>query len=416
MEQGKYPRVLIVNQQSISKKNATGITLKSLWDKWPSESAYEIYTDPVQEGLYRFESKCIHQTFLQRVARSDAASSVNSSVKKTANGSASNRSLKSIIRQGLVMGLDSQTVHLSKEEWDNIEQFQPEVIYTLGASVSILKLVNTISERLKIPVIIHFMDNWPEHLQWEDNPFCKSYHKSMLRYLHLCLQKSNLGIAISPIMAREYQNKFGIEFGYLMNSVDQASFLCSKANDEIRNYVYAGGLHLSRWKALKDIASSLKNNGSAQLSIYTSDQNRQMYEGEFGGLPVVFYNSVEHEKIMEVYEKANVLVHAEVDNPLLSGFFKYSISTKIPEYLSTGKPVLFFGPKSIGLFQYLQENDAAFVASTTEELNDCIQKIQKEDLRCRVVNNALKLARNNHSVQQAQKNLHSMICRSCSQR
>ena len=413
MEQICYPRVLIVNQQSMSKRNATGITLKSLWGEWPSESAHEIFTEPVQEEICQFESKCIHQTILQKISRSNVASSVNSSVKKNTSSLASKGSLKTVIRQGLVMGLDSQTIHLSKKEWKQIELFKPEVIYTLGASVSILNLVHTISERLNTPIVIHFMDNWPEHLQWENNPLCKLYHKRMLKCLNLCLQKSNVGIAISPIMAREYQKKFEIEFGYLMNSVDQKSFLCKKINREMNNYVYAGGLHLLRWKALKDIACAIKSNSKAQLSIYTSEENQKMYEEEFKGLPVVFYNFVDHEKIKDVYESADVLVHTEVDNPLLSGFFKYSISTKVPEYLSTGKPMLFFGPKSIGLFQYLQENKAAFVASTTEELNGCILKMQNEDLRCAIVNNALKLARINHSMQQAHNHLRSLITQAC---
>jgi glycosyltransferase involved in cell wall biosynthesis len=415
MEQITYPRVLIVNQQSMLKGNATGITLTSLWGGWPSKLAFEIHTDPERHEHSIFKHECIHQTVLQKISRSKAANSVNSSVKKSSGDNQGRSTIKSTLRQGLVMMLDSQSIRLSKKEWNDIKAFQPQVIYTLGASVSVLRLVYLISEKLDVPIVIHFMDNWPEHLQWENNPLCKLYHNRMVKYLNLCLEKSNVGIAISPIMAREYQKKFEIEFGYLMNSVDQKSFMCKRINDEMNNYVYAGGLHLSRWKALKDIANAIKCNVNAQLSIYTSEQNRKMYEEEFKGLPVVFYNYVNHEEIMDVYESADVLVHAEVDNPLLSGFFKYSISTKIPEYLSTGKPTLFFGPKSIGLFQYLQENKAAFVASTTEELNGCITQIQNKDFRGAIVNNALKLASNNHSVQQAQIQLRSLISHACFQ-
>ena len=38
-----YPKVLIINQQSIKKKNATGITLRSLWVEWPDDKVLEIY-------------------------------------------------------------------------------------------------------------------------------------------------------------------------------------------------------------------------------------------------------------------------------------------------------------------------------------------------------------------------------------
>ena len=39
----QYPRILIVNDESIYKKNATGITLRSLLKTWPSERALELH-------------------------------------------------------------------------------------------------------------------------------------------------------------------------------------------------------------------------------------------------------------------------------------------------------------------------------------------------------------------------------------
>ena len=55
---GKYPRVLIVNAQSIYKKNATGITLQSIWSEWDADCLLEIYSDPMvmDESNHKFKS------------------------------------------------------------------------------------------------------------------------------------------------------------------------------------------------------------------------------------------------------------------------------------------------------------------------------------------------------------------------
>ena len=39
-----YKRVLIVNKQSIYKRNATGLTMRSLWGDWPSDRIVEFHT------------------------------------------------------------------------------------------------------------------------------------------------------------------------------------------------------------------------------------------------------------------------------------------------------------------------------------------------------------------------------------
>ena len=57
----KCPRVLIVNAQSMYKKNATGITLQSIWSGWDADCLFEVYSDPVvmDQCNQRIKSYCI---------------------------------------------------------------------------------------------------------------------------------------------------------------------------------------------------------------------------------------------------------------------------------------------------------------------------------------------------------------------
>lgn len=410
---GKYPRVLIVNAQSIYKKNATGITLQSIWSEWDADCLLEIYSDPMvmDESNHKFKSYCISPNNVIRLARGRVAQSINSNIKATNTQQRSNNKIKSYLRQFAVCELDSLAVKLDESTLEAIRVFQPQAIYTLGASVSILRLVNKLSVQLNIPVIMHFMDNWAEHIQWEDNPLLSLYKSSLKKKILACIKRCKLVVTISSSMAEAYHEKFQKETLVLMNTVDISRFkgLTSKDTGVI-HFVYAGGLHLDRWKALREIALSIQQtNGKGILDIFTSKDNIELYRSGFETLPVAFYEAVPHERIDEVYQKADVLVHTEIESENLKGFFKYSISTKIPEYLATGKPILFYGPRDMKLFEYLLQNQVALTAGTKEELYECVKRLMSEENFTEMCENAQCLAEKNHCASKNQKELHDAI-------
>lgn len=410
---GKYPRVLIVNAQSIYKKNATGITLQSIWSEWDADCLLEIYSDPMvmDESNHKFKSYCVSPNNVIRLARGRVAQSINSNIKATNTQQRSNNKIKSYLRQFAVCELDSLAVKLDESTLEAIRVFQPQAIYTLGASVSILRLVNKLSVQLNIPVIMHFMDNWAEHIQWEDNPLLSLYKSSLKKKMLACIKRCKLVVTISSSMAEAYHEKFQKETLVLMNTVDISRFkgLTSKDTGVI-HFVYAGGLHLDRWKALREIALSIQQtNGKGILDIFTSKDNIELYRSGFETLPVAFYEAVPHERIDEVYQKADVLVHTEIESENLKGFFKYSISTKIPEYLATGKPILFYGPRDMKLFEYLLQNQVALTAGTKEELYECVKRLMSEENFTEMCENAQCLAEKNHCASKNQKELHDAI-------
>lgn len=409
----KCPRVLIVNAQSMYKKNATGITLQSIWSGWDADCLFEVYSDPVvmDQCNQKIKSYCIPPNNVIRFARGKAAQSINSNIKAASTQQSSNNKIKSYLRQFAVCTLDSISVKLDKSTIDAIRDFHPQVIYTLGASVSIMRLVNKLSMQLNIPIIMHFMDNWVEHIQWEDNPLLSLYKSSLKKEMMRCLKRCKLVITISSSMAEAYKEKFQKDTLVLMNTVDLSRFSgVTSKNTEVTHFVYAGGLHLDRWKALREIALSIKQtNGKGVLYIFTSKDNMELYRPRFETLPVAFYEAVPHEQIDKVYQKADVLVHTEIESERLKGFFKYSISTKIPEYLATGKPILFYGPRDMKLFEYLLQNQAALMASTKEELYVCVERLMSEENFTEMCENARCLAERNHCASKNQKTLYNAI-------
>lgn len=399
-EKNSYPRVLIVNQQSIKKNNATGITLRSLWEEWPLDKYMEVYLDQYETQVdYKceFRSICLPSNWLNRIAHCGSAKRINSGIKH--QELKPNNSFLYNIRQGIVLILDMILSVVPSSVRFQLDSFSPEIIYTLGASVSALDLAYRLSKRYKAPIIIHYMDNWPESLQWDTNPFIKPYRKVLDTKLNRCNKRSVMGLAISPQMADAYSIKFNMPFTSIMNSVDVNSFhLEAKIQGNPLKFVYAGGLHLNRWKALLDISKAFIQEGiNAELHIYTSKEYTESYRSLFND-NTFFHEPVDHSEISKVYQDADVLVHVESDNPMLLGFFKYSISTKIPEYLASGRIILFYGPKELGLFKYLRDNMAAYTAGDYDELCENLAVINSSKKNDIILQNAMKVAQDNHNT------------------
>lgn len=376
-------RILIINSNSISLNDATGITLQSIFGELDSEKLMELYWNKnaeLSQGVkinsrllrYRF---CSLGYLLSNKKSRQISTSIRQKVQSTAQKTSEKALLLKWLRQFVYLQSDCSEIAITKKNIKEIISFKPEVIYTLGGSVAVLRTVYRLSKKLDVPIVIHFMDNWRHHIQWEDNPLLKGYKRKLDKYCKLCYSRSRHCIAISPKMAKVYTEETGIKHSYIMNSVRVADYICApKEKSDTINFVYAGGLHLGRNNALAEIGSiideiSTQKAINAKLLIFTSQENINLHQGEFEALKNTrLLPAVAHDNIKEVYEQADVLVHIESNALVGNGFFKYSISTKIPEYLATGKSMLFYGPSNIYLYEFLKENSLAYVADDKEKL------------------------------------------------
>lgn len=215
-----------------------------------------------------------------------------------------------------------------------------------------------------------------------NNPLLGHYKKTLKKYCDLCYSRSTECIAISPEMARVYTEETGVRHSALMNSVRVRDYLCSpREKDGVYRFVYTGGLHLGRDKGLHKIGEVIENVAArkgvkTEFSIYTSPENIKAYSDNFKDLAnTKLIEAVPHSEIRRVFQNADFLVHTESDALVNNEFFKYSVSTKIPEYLASGRPTLFYGPQDIYLYKFLTDSKTAATADSEEKLYIAIENM-----------------------------------------
>jgi len=197
-------------------------------------------------------------------------------------------------------------------------------------------------------------------------------------------------------MALVFEKKHNKPFSYAMNCIDSLHFVPINVNERLR-LLFSGGLHGGRADSLELMGQMIKEdkilNRLVSLVVYTSKGNMLKYSYlESAGIEMKEYVPVE--KMFENLSSADVLVHVESFDKNEIDFFRYSMSTKVPEYLSVGRPILCFGPMDICTVSYLAERGVGIVANNESELKDAILRLALDEvLRMECATKALVTAK-----------------------
>jgi hypothetical protein len=112
-----------------------------------------------------------------------------------------------------------------------------------------------------------------------------------------------------------------------------------------------------------------------------------------------------------VYEEADILVHAETERLKDDLYAKYSLTTKLPEYLASNRIFIYYGPTGIYLTEYLSSNDLCFVVTDKNRLQEVILNATRNDAEgARKVKNALLIASRDYTARKAMQVLCDAMC------
>jgi glycosyltransferase involved in cell wall biosynthesis len=150
--------------------------------------------------------------------------------------------------------------------------------------------------------------------------------------------------------------------------------------------VYAGGLHYKRYKTLRLLALAIRKfnlspevERKAQLRIYCNQKptERERRAIELQGASN-YCGALSSEELSDVLARSDILVHVESFDYNSIDKTRLSVSTKISEYMSLGKPILAIGPENIASMEVL--SDVAFCITDTKQLNQKVSEFLLDDL------------------------------------
>lgn len=387
MEKKTLPKVLVVSTNAW--RDNTGInTLIEFFKCWNTDSIAQIYTKsifPKTTVCNKFFSISEHAVMRSIINRKIATGKkvqnetinsviVNSSAEEEqkiySSYKGKMRKLLFICRE-IVWKLGKwKTVELDQF----IDEFDADVLFIpIYPTIYMGRIQKYIITRTQKPVVSYLADDNYTYKSVRKDPISLIHRYILRKYVKYIVEHSVKLMVIAPKQKEEYNRIFGIDSVVMTKGIDFEPFESYQVGNPIR-MVYTGKLIIGRWKSLAAIADAfqkINQNGiRIKLDIYTTDsltdeQNKLLNRN---GCSVKGALTLEQVKIVQ--KEADILVFAESLEKKFKNIARLSFSTKITDYLRSGKCIFAIGDKDIAPIDYFNRYDSAVTATTYEEIEN----------------------------------------------
>lgn len=389
-----HPRVLVICTDSLNDRSGTGIVFSGLLRGWPSHALAQIHgdasgPDPEICKLHRrmsVENVPLDQAFRNILGRRRVLelgdpfqTSWSADLERPADRASASRVR---LRTLLSAWADCAPYYLNADFLSWLRAFSPEVIFTNLGSIRQIRLAQQISMKAGAPIVPFFNDDWPRTYLKGD--VLKAIPRWLLdRNLKQLMRKAPVGCAASDTMAKEYGERYGIPFEPFMYCVDAPPVQPPQPDGDVIRFCYVGGLHLDRWRSLVEVGQCLGElpGMRAELLVYAPQKDLERYGPKMSGTGAIrLMGTLPAEAVAQCLVKNHVLVHVESFHPAMRLYTRLSFSTKLPQYLAAGRPVLAYGPEEVASCQYVRETGCGLVVGQQQRelLVDALRRLTSQ--------------------------------------
>jgi len=405
--------------QTFNDFSGGGITLTSLFKDWPKECLASVsypfmlhqsttdhcnnyYQIGTEELKWRFPFFLIKQKFPSgRLAIRTEGRITVLKESQTFRNVISSHMLTPFIRwSGLIHCIS--TIHLSQRLKEWLTDFSPDIIYMQISNRESINFASELIDYLKIPSVIHMMDDWPSTIS-DRGLFRNFWHRKIENDFKKLLDKTDIHLSISDAMSEEYLERYGKSFTAFHNAIEYERFKTAlalpKSRANIFKVLYVGRVGLANKGSLVRFATFISRYEPGDLNvefdIYTKDiDNHQARKlAEINKVNVI--KAVSHNKIPSLLKSYDLLLLPLDFTESGLKFSRLSMPTKASEYMISGTPVLVFAPEGTAVSKFFSTNNCGHCVSSSDnsKLAEAIYLLSHDKrYRDKLITNAMNLA------------------------
>jgi hypothetical protein len=216
----------------------------------------------------------------------------------------------------------------------------------------------------QLNLVLYVMDDWQGHHECHQLP----YTRRRQRLLAEIVQRANVRFAVSREMAANYEESFGKSWSVVHNGVRRDSLTETNGSSKRRQVLLAGDVNVFRFDAVIAFAEAIerhnRRNGEAIEFTVMGDVAEQ-HRASLSGL-VKMLGRRSHSECLDAMKAADLLYLPLAFAKKSSRISRYSLPTKLPEYLATGKSVFFHAPQESAVFRVAERYDLTPRLATIE--------------------------------------------------
>lgn len=263
--------------------------------------------------------------------------------------------------------------------------FRPDIVYTAPLSLRFLALAVGIARHFDVPMAVLHMDDWLE----EDSKTIpapsvrESWRQRIIALMREAGQRSLASTTNSPHLAEKLEGVTGQPFFAannacpdLMHGKTERLFQplpAAQPGGRVPLLTYAGAMNLHLqgetllW--LARAVSELNFEGTpCRLEVFTPIEFAPLINAEQMPGAVVYRGHAGPETLVDAYLASDFLVASTTFRPDNLVLFRYSLATKLSEYLCVGKPVLSIGHPDWAVHDYVRRNECGFAVTERERI------------------------------------------------
>lgn len=253
-----------------------------------------------------------------------------------------------------------------------IDEFDADVLFVpIYPTIYMGRIQKYIIDRTKKPVVSYLSDDNYTFQSIGKDPISIIQRLILRKYVKYIVAHSSRLMVIAPKQKEEYDRIFGVDSVVLTKGIDFEPFEPYTVSCSIK-MVYTGKLIIGRWKSLVAIADALgeinRDGKKAELDIYTTDSLTEEQNKALNRNGCSVKGSLTLSQVKEVQKKADILVFVESLEKKYKYTARLSFSTKITDYLKSGKCIFAIGDKEIAPIDYFNRYDSAVTASSYDEI------------------------------------------------
>lgn len=202
------------------------------------------------------------------------------------------------------------------------------------------------------------MDDWQGHHECHQLP----YSRRRQRLLREVIDRANARFAVSREMAAHYEDVFGRNWLVAHNGVRQG-FLRHEPNGarKLNQIFLAGDVNVFRFDAVLAFAAALERHNRRRdnpIEFTVMGEVAEQHRSALSALSAVkLLSRRSHTECLKAINAADLLYLPLAFSKRSSRISLYSMPTKLPEYLASGKKVLFHAPKESAVFRVAERYD-----------------------------------------------------------
>lgn len=423
--ENSLPKVLVVSRGVWNDTDGTSSTLTNIFEDYDPDRLAHIYIEtkrPNTRCCHRFfqisEFTLVHKLFRwwlkpghafdtlenQEIVVSDKIAAQETDVMGYVRG---HRSRFYVYLREILWSLNGWK---SKELRDFVKEFNPDVVWLDSSPLPFMnRLYHYVLKAAGKPATIFMQDDVLFLKSHGGTPLRRIRRSHIRRTVRRVISMCSNMFVISPKMKREYDAEFGIESVLLTKSVrlQDEAVLASHPHDPLR-LVYMGQVIYGRMNTLIKLAKAMaelnKDKVRFQLDIYTGNLiSEEDLTSLLGCGNVAIKDPVPYQEVQSVIAGNDVVVFVESFDPGMKNISRLSFSTKICDYLGSGKCVFAIGPSEMASIEYLAEEDAAVVSVSEDSIRSGLEKLTDPSVVSEYALKARSCAVRNHDREKMNK-------------